>query len=149
MVANETVGGRALRAEIRKRARPYVDEVFLVCPALDPRPRHGPSEEDRARAEAHGRLDASLAALTKVGIEADGCVGDADPLRAIADTLRTFAADELIISTHPPGRSSWLVRHVVERARERFSLPIAHVIVDLERELRLVRPPRGVRRDAT
>ena len=96
-------------------------------------------------------LEASLAALAKVAIQADGCLADADPLRAIEDTLRTFAADELIISTHPPGRSSWLAGNVVERARERFSLPIAHVIVDLEleRETRLVRPTPGARRDAT
>lgn len=146
-----TVGGRALRGEIRRRARPYVDEVFLVCPALDSRLRHRLADEDRIRAAAHGRLDASLAALAKVAIQADGCLADADPLRAIEDTLRTFAADELIISTHPPGRSSWLAGNVVERARERFSLPIAHVIVDLEleRETRLVRPTPGARRDAT
>jgi len=37
--------------------------------------------------------------------------------------LGTFAPDELIISTHPEGRSNWLERNVVERARERFALP--------------------------
>jgi hypothetical protein len=61
-------------------------------------------------------------------------VGDSDPLQAIEDALRAFGADELIISTHPPGRSNWLERDIISVARERFDLPIAHVVVDLERE---------------
>jgi hypothetical protein len=40
----------------------------------------------------------------------------------------------VIISTHPPGRSHWLDRDVVERARERFDIPVTHVVVDLDRE---------------
>ena len=45
---------------------------------------------------------------------------------------RTFQPDELIISTHPPGRSHWLERGVVERARSRFDMPLIHVVVDLD-----------------
>ena len=55
-------------------------------------------------------------------------------LLAIEDTLRTFAADEVIISTHPPERSRWLEQGVVERAERDVPLPVAHVIVDLEAE---------------
>ena len=68
------------------------------------------------------------------GVEARGEVGDGDPLQAMEDALRTFGADEIIISTHPEGRSNWLERRVVEKARERFAVPITHVVVDLERE---------------
>ena len=50
------------------------------------------------------------------------------------DALRTFGADEIVISTHPPGRSNWLEKGVIERAREHFAVPITHVVVDLERE---------------
>ena len=50
------------------------------------------------------------------------------------DALRLFPADEVIISTHPPGRSNWLEHDVVNRAQERFDLPVTHVVVDLERE---------------
>ena len=45
----------------------------------------------------------------------------------------------MIISTHPPGRSNWLERDVVKRARERFAVPVTHVVVDLEREREDVR----------
>ena len=62
---------------------------------------------------------------------AEGEVGDAYPLTAIEDALRIFGADEVIISTHPEGRSQWLERGVVRAARERFDVPITHVVVDL------------------
>ena len=55
-------------------------------------------------------------------------------LAAGAELLRVFAANEIVFSTHPPGRSNWLEHGVVERARERFDLPITHVVVDLDRE---------------
>jgi hypothetical protein len=48
--------------------------------------------------------------------------------------LRGFAADEVVISTHPPHRSKWLERGVVERARKEIPLPVTHVVVDLEAE---------------
>ena len=40
----------------------------------------------------------------------------------------------MIISTHPLGRSNWLEHDVVHRARDRFDIPVTHVVVDLERE---------------
>ena len=58
------------------------------------------------------------------------------------DALRTFGADEIIISTHPEGRSHWLERGIVEAARERFAVPITHVVVDLEAEREEVQEPR-------
>jgi hypothetical protein len=72
-------------------------------------------------------------------VAAHGEVGDAEPLQAIEDAVRTFGPDEIIISTHPEGRSQWLERRVVERARERFDLPITHVVVDLAAEREEVR----------
>lgn len=134
VVANETVAGEALRREIVYRAQRDDAEVLVVCPALNTPVRHWVSDEDAARSQAQARLDASLAALAEAGLAARGAVGDSDPLQAIDDALRTFGADEVVISTHPPGRSNWLEREVVARARERYPLPIAHVVVDLEHE---------------
>jgi Universal stress protein family len=133
VVANETVAGRSLRDEVARRAGEDAD-VLVVCPALNSPLRHWASDEDAARAEAERRLAGSLAALADAGVEARGEVGDADPVQAIADALRTFGADEIVISTHPPGRSNWLEKRVIERARERYPVPIEHVVVDLERE---------------
>lgn len=133
VVANETVAGRALRDEVVRRVRGGED-VLVVCPALNSQLRHWTSDEDRARAEAQARLEESLAALADEGVRARGQVGDADPVQAVEDALRTFGADEIVVSTHPPGRSNWLERGVVERVRERFPCPIHHVVVDLEAE---------------
>jgi hypothetical protein len=133
VVANETVAGSALREEIVSRGGEETD-VLVVCPALNSRIRHWTSDEDRAREQAQERLDASLRALSAAGIDARGQVGDDDPLQALEDALRTFGADEIIISTHPPGRSNWLERDLVGHARESYDCPITHVVVDLDQE---------------
>ena len=134
VIANETVGGRELRDRITERAQGQRAEVLVVTPALNTPLRHFTSDVDGAREEAGKRLEDSLARLREAGIEARGEVGDGDPLQAIEDALRTFGADEVIISTHPEGRSNWLERGVVTGARDRFALPITHVVVDLEAE---------------
>jgi GABA permease len=131
VVANETVGGAELLDELRRRAGGTRTVVLVVCPALNSPVRHWTSDEDGARAAAGGRLATSLLAMRSVGLDATGEVGDGDPLQAIEDALRTFEPDELVVSTHPHGRSHWLERGVVERARERFDIPLTHVVVDL------------------
>jgi Ca2+/Na+ antiporter len=134
VVANETVGGEALREQIRRQSEGYRVEVLVVTPALTSPLRHFASDVDGAREQARQRLEQSLERLREAGIEARGEVGDGDPLQAIEDALRTFGADEVIVSTHPEGRSHWLERGVVTGARERFEVPITHVVVDLEAE---------------
>ena len=134
VVANETGGGLTLRSMIKERSRDIRAEVLVCTPALNSRLRHWTSDEDSARVSAQRRLDASLDGLRSLGIAASGEVGDSDPLQAMEDALRTFGADEIIISTHPEGRSHWLERGIVEKARERFAVPITHVVVDLERD---------------
>ncbi len=134
VIANETVGGRTLREEVERRSEGYRAHVLVVCPALNSPLRHWVSDEDQARAAAQERLSNSLARLAEEGIDARGEVGDGEPLQAIEDALRSFGADEIIISTHPEGRSQWLERGVVTGARTRFDVPITHVVVDLEAE---------------
>ena len=131
VIANETVGGSELLAILRSKAEGVSERVLVVCPALNSQVRTWASDEDGARAAAQERLDASLAQLRRDGIQAEGEVGDGDPLQAMEDALRTFGADEIVISTHPPGRSNWLEHNVVEAARARFDVPITHVVVDL------------------
>ena len=132
VVANETVGGRTLRDLIHERSEGVREEVLVVTPALNSPLRHWASDEDGARAAAHERLERSLGRLRELGVRARGEVGDGDPLQAMEDALRTFGADEIIISTHPEGRSHWLERGVVAAAKERFALPVTHVVVDVE-----------------
>ena len=138
VVANETVGGRALLDEIKARSGRDggSSEILVVVPALTASVlEHWASDVDAAIADARQRLDASLAAMSAAGLKASGHVGDHhEPAAAIEDALREFAADELVISTHPEGRSRWLESGVVERAKEDVPLPVTHVVVDLEAE---------------
>jgi hypothetical protein len=132
VVANETVGGSGLLSEIQERAAGRHARILVVSPALNTPLRTWTSDEDSARAAAQHRLDDSLSSMRAVGLDVSGQIGDGDPVQAIEDALRTFRPDELIVSTHPPGRSLWLERGVIERSRERFELPLTHVVVDLE-----------------
>ncbi len=131
VVANETVGGPELLHVLREHVGGRRAVVLVVCPALNSPVRHWASDEDSAREAAGDRLALSLQAMRAAGLDASGEIGDGDPIQAIEDALRTFQPDELIVSTHPPGRSHWLERGVVERAEERFALPLTHVVVDL------------------
>ena len=134
VVANETVTGLPLREAIARASEGVDEQVLVVCPALNSPLKHWVSDEDQARRAAHERLNSSLRQLEEDGVAAFGEIGDSDPLQAIEDALRTFAADEIIISTHPEGRSNWLERGVVSGARERFAIPVTHVVADLEAE---------------
>jgi hypothetical protein len=141
VIANETVGGERLREEIRSRSEGVDEHVFVVCPALNSPLRHWASDEDGARIQAQERLNTSLSRLRQAGVDAKGEIGDAEPLQAMEDALRLFGADEIIISTHPEGRSHWLEKGIVDAARERFAVPITHVVVDLEAEQDEIREP--------
>jgi hypothetical protein len=143
VVANETVGGRGVLDEIRYRARNYDAEVFVVAPALTSHVRHWTSDVDGGIAAARERLNRSLATLLAGGVRAYGEIGDSDPLQAIEDACRTFDPDEIILSTHPPGRSNWLERDIVTKARDRFPLPVTHIVVDLDREAAAVSPAQA------
>ena len=139
VIANETVGGKTLRNAIQRRAEGVREEILVVVPALNSPIRHWASDEDNARAGAQERLTESLRRLNEDGVNARGEVGDSEPIQAIEDALRTFGADEIIISTHPEGRSNWLEKGVVSGARERFAVPITHIVVDLEAEKEEIR----------
>lgn len=122
VVANETVEDDALHQLIAEHAAGMPTDVLVVAPELD---RADEAAEEQRLAHAIERLDAA-------GTPAYGWVGHPDPLAAMAGALAVFEADDLIISTYPMQRSNWLARDVVRRARERFGLPLAHVLIDRE-----------------
>jgi hypothetical protein len=83
--------------------------------------------EDDAHAEADSIADKAAAATPTTNVEAQ--VGDSDPLQAIEDALRTFAADEIIIVTRPDDQAGWLEEGSGETAQARILLPVTHVTV--------------------
>jgi hypothetical protein len=131
VVANETVGGRALLEAVKQRAHEGPARFHVICPQNEP--RHGYVVYDElVEAAAENRLETTLAELREEGIEADGQVMDPDPYHATMDGIAHYHADEVIISTHPATRSGWLRRDLVDRIRMDSGLPVTHVVVDLD-----------------
>ena len=131
VVANETVGGEELLSVMSTMALSERTHFHVVCPALNSRLKTYTSDEDPAREAAQQRLDVTLARLGAVSIDATGAVGDGDPLVAVDDAVRTYGPSEIVISTHPPGKSNWLEKGVVDSVRARYDVPVTHVVVDL------------------
>jgi hypothetical protein len=131
VVANQTLGGQELRSELTRRSpRP---ELRVVAPILISRMKYAMSDIDTELKLAHRRLDETLQWAGATGFAVSGEVCPDGPLVAIEDQLRKFAADEIVISTHPPERSNWLEAGVVERARGELDIPITHIVVDVTR----------------
>jgi nucleotide-binding universal stress UspA family protein len=138
VVANETVGGRALIDAVKEHAedahsRDEPFSVFVVCPQNQPRSGYVIYDES-VRSAAENRLATTLAQLRAIGIEAKGEVMDPDPFAATTDAIDQFGADQIIVSTHPETRSGWLRKHLVDRLEETTGLPVEHVVVDLDAE---------------
>ncbi len=135
VIANETCAAPGVVSEVAYRGGEAAD-VLVVAPALArSRLEHWLTTDlERRQAEAAERLEASVAALRAAGLDARGQLGDADPLQALDDAFRVVRPDEVVISTHPHARSNWLERQVVRRARERYPVPVTHVVVDLEHD---------------
>jgi hypothetical protein len=78
------------------------------------------------------RLAARLVSMRAVGLDATGEVVDGDPDAAINDVVRRFRPDELLVSTGPDRAERWLGPGFVDRARERFELPVSALVVDAD-----------------
>lgn len=131
VVANQTLGGQELRADLLGREpRP---ELRVVAPVLVSRAKYVMSDIDTELGLARERLEEMLVWARREGFAVSGVVCAEGPLTALEDELRQFGPDEVLISTHTPERSNWLEAGVVERARAELDLPVGHVVVDVER----------------
>src|SRR5437764_1003723 len=134
VVANETVGGRALidailRCGEKVRGEGRELSVRVVCPQNQPKKGFVVYDET-VREAAENRLQTTLARLREAGLEAVGQVMDPDPFTAIQDALQFYAVDEIVISTFPATRSGWMRADLVERVQASTSLPVEHVVVN-------------------
>jgi GABA permease len=133
VIANRTLEGSEF-TEILRRHGAAGAEFRVVAPIVVSRAHYLASDVDSELAEARERLAAALAWAREEGLEASGTVGDPNvALGAIEDELRVFAADEVVISTYPPGRSNWLETGIVARLRDELEIPVTHVTVSGER----------------
>jgi hypothetical protein len=133
VVANRTLRGEELRSELLRQAVSGA-ELRIVAPILCSRAHYIASDIDSELREARSRLADALEWAAGEGLAASGVVGDPNvALGAIEDELRRSGADEVVVSTHPPGQSNWLETGIVERLREELDIPVTHLVVHLER----------------
>ena len=128
VIANQTATSPALIAALRERNTLGPVCIHLVVPALNTRLHHWLSDTDGAVAAAHRRAEDARQVLMANGLTISFEIGDSVPLHAIDDALAQFEADEIVISTRPPSQSHWLEHDVVELARDRFDVPVRHVV---------------------
>ena len=100
------------------------EEILIITPTLPGRFEWLASATDRAREQADERLQAVLGHLEEVGTGAEGAVGSDDPLEAIADGVRAFDPDHLLIALRPGEKAGWQEKGLLDRIQERFALPM-------------------------
>ncbi len=124
VVANQTLGGDQLMAEVRQRAAAGPSSFYVIVPNT----RSAAAEDEhRATLTAQSRLNQALNQLRSEGLDARGDIGDPEPLTAIEDALAGQQFDELIISTLPSGISHWLRMDLPQRAERKFKLPVTTI----------------------
>jgi GABA permease len=93
--------------------------VTLVVPS----PMSGPS-----RATAEQTLTEAVAALRDAGLDADGQLGDSDPMIAITETWDPKRYDEIVVSTLPTSLSKWLHADLPGRVARQTGALVTHVV---------------------
>jgi hypothetical protein len=128
-LVSEPISADALRSAVGEDAANSA-EVLVVAPSLNSRKRFFLADPDPAIARAEEVSEESVERLDEEGIDAAGQPGEADPLLALQDALVTFDADEIVLFTHGQGKQNWLEEGLVDQAKERFSVPVRHVVVE-------------------
>jgi nucleotide-binding universal stress UspA family protein len=129
IVANQTLTSRSLTEAITARLADGPVRTHVVVP-LSPVGGRLTWDEQASREMAQTRLDEVLARLRDMGAEADGEIGDRDPVMAVRDALRGREVDEVIVSTLPRGLSRWLGEDVPSRLRDSVRVPVTVVTQD-------------------
>ena len=131
VVANQTLGGAPLLGKVRETLAAGPCVFHILVPATPPG-HFATWTEGEALSVAQERLDAALSRFKELGAEADGEVGDPNPLQAISDALRERTFDEIILSTLPSGASRWLKQDLPHRVERSFAIPVTHVVGEVE-----------------
>lgn len=122
VVANTELAGEDLAAELRAS-----DAIDILAPPLPTLAHQAVSDIDHELDAAARRLSGSLRWARAHDLRASGEVGDPDPVTAIADELRTFGPDEVVVvHGHHDGR---LPRRELEALRADLDVPVRELTV--------------------
>jgi hypothetical protein len=129
VIADDSCTSAAFGETLVDHAAGRATEALIVAPALGSRVARWTGDE-AAYEDAKTHLDATLAALAGMGVEARGHVGSHDPIQAADEGLREFPADEIVFATRAGADVNWLEDGIVETAQSRYDVPVTHLAVD-------------------
>ena len=120
----EDVRTAGVVAAVADPSRPEVaGGVLVVAPASSSRLARWTDDLERGQFASQRALAVSIATLAAAGVEAEGRVGDGEPLRAAEDALRSYAAAEVVVIA-APGRHE---RQIAELER-RLDRPLRRLV---------------------
>lgn len=135
VVVDEQVAGNELRDALLKQLDDDVSEVFVVAPALvESGLKHTMGDVDDAIEPARERLRGTLRELRDAGLNADGEVGDSDPVQAINDEIIKFDPEQIIVVAHSDEEGAFAEKGLLEQAQRDFDLPVTELVVNRDRE---------------
>ncbi len=105
-------------------------EVLVVSPATNQsKLAFWVSDPDDAIREAETAQVDTVERLEEAGIDAVGDTGESEPAVAIQDALATFAADRIVIFSHPEGDRDYREDEGLADAEQRFGVPVTHAVI--------------------
>jgi hypothetical protein len=121
----EPVDADALRAAVGDDADGA--EVLVVSPATnESKLAFWVSDPDQAIAEADAAKEETVERLEEAGIDAAGDTGESEPALALQDALATFAADRIVIFSHPEGERDYREDEGLAELEQRYGIPVTH-----------------------
>jgi hypothetical protein len=128
VVADAALGGDELAEAIERLAGPGA-ELDVLAPQLVSHTHFATSDTDAEMRDAEARLNVSLEWAAAHGFRARGEVGADEPATAMADELRDYGAEAVIIATNGDRKTRWAEARELERARAELNIPVLHVAV--------------------
>lgn len=105
-------------------------EVLVVSPATNASPlAFWVSDSDDAIAEADSAQAESVDRLEAAGVDAAGDTGESEPAVALEDALATFAADRVLVLSHPESDRDYREDSGLADAEERLGIPFTHAVI--------------------
>jgi hypothetical protein len=129
VLAHEGLGGRGLAGLIDEHEPDKGAEVFIVVPALSGSVKQLANDDREEIAAAQEDLDGLVTEINAAGRSVSGIVGDSDPRLALEDSLRQFAADEIVIVNPEGSEMEGLEEASTERALKDVPLPVVVLTV--------------------
>ena len=128
VVTPEPVDAGLLRSVLGDEVRGA--EVLVVSPASNrSKMAFWVSDSDEAIEEAETAQVDTVERLEEEGVDAAGQTGESEPAQAIDDALATFAADRIVIFSHPEGDRDYREDEGLADAESRWNVPVTHALI--------------------